>query len=150
MRRSIFAAFVAALLIAARVIAAAAPSPPLLIQEYRSENPVQADPSGCYTEDSVHERIWWGSGSVGVELDFCGPEDQVGSAGGAALLVWVQGRDAAATITAPDGRVWQAVLHPSARKTVIRCFSGFPAGSYGGHALQGGTWTVEMSGMRAR
>jgi len=149
MRRSIFAALAVALLIATPVMGAAAPTPPQLLQDYHSENPVQADPSGCYTEDSVHERVWWGSGSVGLTLDFCGPEDLVKSAGGAALLVWVQGRDATATITAPDGRVWQAVLHPSARKTVIRCFSGFPAGSYGGHALQGGTWTVEMSGMRA-
>jgi len=149
MRRSILAALVAVLLIAAPVIAGAAPSPPLLVQEYRSENPVQADPSGCYTEDSVHERIWWGSGSIVVGLDFCGPEDLVKSAGGAAFLVSVIGRDAAATITAPDGRVWQAIPHPSARKTVIRCFSGFPAGSYGGHALQGGIWTVEMIGTRA-
>jgi len=101
MRRCL-AALVAALLIAAPVAAAAAPTPPLLIQEYRSENPVQADPSGCYTEDSVHERIWWGSGSVSIGLDFCGPEDLVKSAGGAAFLVSVIGRDATAAITAPE------------------------------------------------
>src|SRR3990172_6814426 len=51
MRRSILAALVAVLLIAAPVIAGAAPSPPLLVQEYRSENPLHAHPSPCYPQD---------------------------------------------------------------------------------------------------
>ena len=130
-------------------LAARASSPPILVSEYRFENPVQSDPSGCYTEDSVHTRTWSGTGTVAVGLDFCGPEDVVRNAGGAAFYVSVSGRYNSATITAPDGRQWQTIQHPSERTVVIRCFSGFPQGSNGGHALQGGVWSVVATGTRA-
>jgi hypothetical protein len=150
MNRLLAAALAAALAFApSAALAARASEPPELVSESRFENPVQADPSGCYTEDSIHDRQWSGSGSLAVDLDFCGSEDEARTAGGTVFLVAVVGRLGAATITAPDGRQWEAIEHPSNRKAVIRCFSGFPAGSGGGHSLQGGLWHVEMSGQRA-
>jgi hypothetical protein len=115
-------------------------------------------PSSCLSEDAFDQRVFTGSlnGSYSTSYQLCGLNTDGLTAGGLGITgtVSVVGQLSDMTITAPDGTAHHAVvMSQSTYKGVVTttyavcwCPPYYLATDTGTAPLQGGTWTVTLSG----
>ncbi len=135
------------------------PQPLTLQQEVWSYSSNPAAPANCLNEDDYHYRDWAGSlsGSFASTELLCNYATDGWSAGGVGLEadLWVTGTFGDLSITAPDGTARHAVLMSQTKLKggavqsyyavcVMPLF--FLSSNTGTNPLEGGTWTMTLTG----
>jgi hypothetical protein len=134
-----------------------------LLSEFVTNSPNPAAPTWCLNEDDYHQRNWSGSlnGSSTASERLCDPSVDYSQgmwwdAGGIGLQadIYVVGALTDVAITSPSGDSHHAVLVGSSTSKGVTtdhyqvCYVPPYSTTYdiGGTPLQGGTWTITVSG----